>query len=158
MLLGINVFLGHLQVIVVIETASEILENLVGALPSAQDSRGALSDTHRVTYPVAAAAVYGITLDKELVVRHQTGAYIDAVDTVDQSLRPGYGLEILALGDNGPGNAGIVGIRYGLHQHVGCQDGDSETAHPVGLHGKTALTGHSLNDHPHIGSGLHGLI
>ena len=107
---------------------------------------------------MAAAAEYGIALDKELVVRHQPGAYIDAVDTVDEPFGTGNGLEVIALCDDGTGNAGMVGVGHSLHQHVGGQNRDAETAHPVGLHGEASLAGHTFYDHSDIGPGLHGLI
>ena len=52
----------------------------------------------------------------------------------------------------------MVGIGHSLHQHVGGQNRDAETAHPVGLHGEASLAGHTFYDHSDIGPGLHGLI
>ena len=158
MLLRVDVFTGNLEIIVVVEAYAEFLSNLVGRLTTTEHGTGAFANADGIAHAIDAVAEQLFSLGEQLVVGHEASADIDDVDVADDFLRARNGFEILALGHNCSDNARMVGIRNGFQQHVRRHDGDAETTHAIGLHRKTALTGHGLDDGLDGGSSLHTLI
>ena len=157
-LLGVDIFLGKGQVSIVIDTAAQLLLDLIRTLAAPQHGGGTLADADGVAHPVAGAAEDLGAFAHQLAVGQQAGADIDAVDSVQADFGPGNRLEVLTLGDDGAYDAAAVRIRNGLHQRVARHDGDAQTADPVGLYGESALARHRLDDGLDTGPGLNGLV
>ncbi len=157
-LLGVDILARDVEVVVVVVADAEVLGDFVGSLLAAEDGAGALANTNSVADAIDTMAVEFATLGKELVVGGETGADVDDVDIGDDLLGARYGLEILALGDDGTYDARMVVVGDGTDEGVARHDGDAEATHTVGLDGESALAGHGLDDGADGGARLHALV
>ena len=158
MLLRVDILARDVQILVVVEADADSLCHLVSHLTATEHRTGTFADADGIACAIGVETEYLAAFHQQLVVGDKSCADIDDVDVVDNLFRAGDGLEVLALGDNGSGDASIVGVGDGTHQCVTCHDGDTQPAHTVGLHGETALTGHRLDNGLDSGTRLHALI
>ena len=93
-----------------------------------------------------------------MVIGNQTRADVDDVDVVNHALGARDGLEILALGNHGTRDTGVVLVGDGADEHVRRHDGNAQAAHTVSLNGEAALVVHTLDDGLDGSAGLHGLV
>ena len=157
-LLRVDILAGNFQIVLIGEAEAQFLSHLIGHLLATEHGTGALADTNGITGAIHVAAEYRASLHEQLVIGNQTGADVDDVDVVNHLLGARDGLEILALGNHGARDSGVVLVGNRADEHVRRHDGDTQTAHAVGLHGETALVVHTLDDGLDGCASLHGLI
>ncbi len=82
--------------------------NLVGHLATTQHRTGALTNAHGIASSVDMVSEKLLSLDEQLTVGYEASTYINNVNVVDDLFCSRDGLKVLALGDNGTCDAGIL--------------------------------------------------
>ncbi len=158
MLLRVDILSRNLKIIVVVEAHADGLGHLVGDLFATQYGAGAFADADGIAGTIGVEAEDLAAFHQQLIVGDEAGADVDDVNVVDDLFSARDGLEVLALGDDGARDAGVVGVGDGAHQDIAGHNRDAETAHAVGLHREAALAGHGFDDGLDGGTSLHALV
>ena len=158
MLLRVDILAGDVEILIVVEADAHRLGHLVSCLTTTEHRTGAFADADGIAHTEGVLSEHLTTLHQQLIVGNQTRTDIDNVDAVYHLLRAGNGLEVLTLRNHRSRHSRMVGIGDGTHQGVARHNGNAQSSDAVGLHRKTALAGHRLNDGLDGSSGLHALI
>ena len=158
MLLRVYVLAGDLEILVIVEPYSHVLSHLEGCLFASKHGAGTFTDTYGVANSISVHAKDILTLDKQLVVRYQTGADVDDIYALENLFCAFNGFEIIALGYDSSCYGCPFFVGYGFNQRISSHDGDAEAAYPVGLNRESTLSRHGFDDGLDVGTSLHSLI